>query len=40
VLAADGGNVTVGIAPHFASPGIPMDAYGQTCHERYRVIQA
>lgn len=39
VLAAEGGSVAVGIAPHYASPGIPMDAYGQTCHERYRVIE-
>ena len=37
-VAFDGRVVPVGIAPHFASPGVPMDAYGQTCHERYREI--
>ena len=37
-LAFDGRMVAVGIAPNFASPGVPMDAYGQTCHERYREI--
>jgi hypothetical protein len=38
LLEFDGGTVPAGLAPHFASPGIPMDAYGQTCHELYRAI--
>jgi hypothetical protein len=37
-LAFDGRIVAAGIAPNFASPGVPMDAYGQACHERYRPI--
>ncbi len=37
-LAFDGATIPVGIAPNYASPGVPMDAYGQTCHERYREI--
>jgi hypothetical protein len=28
--------VAVGLAPHFASPGVPMDAYGAACRARYR----
>jgi hypothetical protein len=37
-LAFDGGIVHVGLAPNFANPGVPMDAYGHACHERYRPI--
>ncbi|MDQ1511546.1 MAG: hypothetical protein QOG50_3390 [Actinomycetota bacterium] len=37
-LAFDGRMVAVGLAPNFASPGVPMDAYGQTCHGHYREI--
>jgi hypothetical protein len=37
-LAFEGRNVSVGIAPNLASPGVPMDAYGRTCHEHYRPI--
>jgi hypothetical protein len=36
LLDFDGGHVAVGLAPHFASPGVPMDAYGAACRERYR----
>lgn len=39
LLDFDGGTVPVGLAPHYASPGVPMDAYGQTCHARYRDIR-
>jgi hypothetical protein len=39
-LDFDGRVVSAAIAPHFASPGVPMDAYGRTCHERYCPIQA
>jgi hypothetical protein len=39
LLDFDGGTVPVGLAPHYASPGVPMDAYGQRCHERYREIR-
>ena len=38
-LAFDGHTVPVSIAHHYASPGVPMDAYGQICHERYREIR-
>jgi hypothetical protein len=31
--------VPVGLAPHFSSPGIPMDAYGQMCHQLYCEIR-
>jgi len=37
-LAFDGRMVAVGLAPNFASPGVPMDAYGRTCHGHYRGI--
>ena len=37
-LAFDGRVVPVAIAPNFGSPGVPMDAYGQRCHELYRDI--
>jgi hypothetical protein len=37
-LAYDGRRVSVGLAPNFASPGVPMDAYGRHCHELYRDI--
>jgi hypothetical protein len=37
-LAYDGRIVHVGLAPNFANPGVPMDAYGHACHERYRAI--
>jgi hypothetical protein len=37
-LAFDGRIVAAGIAPNLASPGVPMDAYGRACHERYRPI--
>jgi hypothetical protein len=40
VLAYDGRRVPVGIAPNFASPGVPMDAYGRRCHELYRDISS
>jgi hypothetical protein len=36
LLDVDGEHVAVGLAPHFASPGVPMDAYGAACRERYR----
>ena len=36
LLDFDGGSVAVGLAPNFSSPGIPMDAYGEKCHELYR----
>jgi hypothetical protein len=36
LLDFDGEQVAVGLAPHFASPGVPMDAYGAACRERYR----
>jgi hypothetical protein len=36
LLEFDGAPVAVGLAPHFASPGVPMDAYGAACRERYR----
>ena len=39
LLDFGGQAVQVGLAPHFTSPGVPMDAYGQTCHELYRQIQ-
>ena len=37
LLETEAGPVPVGLAPHFASPGVPMDAYGAACRERYRV---
>ena len=37
-LAYDRRLVPVGLAPNFASPGVPMDAYGRHCHELYRDI--
>ena len=37
LLDTEAGPVPVGLAPHFASPGVPMDAYGAACRERYRV---
>ena len=36
LLDTASGPVAVGLAPHFASPGVPMDAYGAACQERYR----
>jgi len=36
LLEAEAGPVPVGLAPHFASPGVPMDAYGEACRARYR----
>jgi hypothetical protein len=36
LLEAGAGPVPVGLAPHFASPGVPMDAYGEACRARYR----
>ncbi len=36
LLDVDGEQVAVGLAPNFASPGVPMDAYGAACRERYR----
>jgi hypothetical protein len=36
LLDFEGAQVPVGLAPHFASPGVPMDAYGAACRERYR----
>jgi hypothetical protein len=36
LLEFDGGQIPVGLAPHFANPGVPMDAYGAACRERYR----
>ena len=36
LLETGSGPVPVGLAPHFASPGVPMDAYGAACRERYR----
>ena len=36
LLETESGPVAVGLAPHFASPGVPMDAYGEACQERYR----
>ena len=38
LLEFHGGVVAVGLAPNYASPGVPMDAYGQACHERYRAL--
>ena len=32
----DGARRHTGLAPHFASPGVPMDAYGEACREHYR----
>ncbi len=37
-LAFDGRVVPVGFAPTYGSPGVPMDSYGKSCHERYREI--
>ena len=39
LLAFAGGTVPVGLAPHYAIPGVPMDAYGKTCHARYHEIR-
>jgi hypothetical protein len=39
LLEFDGKAVPVGLAPHFTNPGVPMDAYGQTCHELYRALR-
>jgi hypothetical protein len=36
LLEFEGEQVAVGLAPHFASPGVPMDAYGAACREHYR----
>jgi hypothetical protein len=38
LLEFEGTQVPVGLAPHFASPGVPMDAYGAACRERYRSV--
>jgi hypothetical protein len=38
-LSFDDRIVPMGIAPNYGSPGVPMDAYGKTCHERYRDIR-
>jgi hypothetical protein len=35
LLDTESGPLPVGLAPHFASPGVPMDAYGAACRERY-----
>ena len=32
----DGKVVAAGFAPNFGSPGVPMEAYGKTCHDLYR----
>jgi hypothetical protein len=39
LLDVYGREVPVGLAPNFASPGVPIDAYGQTCKELYREIR-
>jgi hypothetical protein len=36
LLDFGGEHVAVGLAPHYASPGVPMDAYGAACRARYR----